>query len=90
MLTALTAYKMTNITQSDTVNFDPPLKMLQVFPPPAGGVIELETDEGETVTFTVPAVTTSGSNAPFCIVGSILRVNATNTTLADATMVGFF
>lgn len=90
MLSNLTAYKIKNIEQSDTVNFDPPLKVLQVFPPTAGGVVELETDEGETVTITIPAVATSGSNAPFCIVGSIKRVNATNTTIADATMIGFY
>lgn len=86
MLNALTAMNPENITQSDTTVYDPPLKFLAVFA--VNGVIEVKNSHGDTVTFTIPD-TASGGAAPFILPGRIRQVMSTNTTIANAALIGY-
>lgn len=85
-LTALTAMNAENITQSDTTEYDPPLKFLAVFA--VDGVIEVKNQQDVTVTYTIPSVA-NGGGAPFILPGLITKVMATNTTIADSALVGY-
>ena len=90
VLIDVTTLEAQNITQSDTTVFDPPLKLLQVFPDASGGVIEIRTFQGNTVTYTIPdASKDNGIYTPFIIPGLIRQIRETNTTVANAAMIGY-
>lgn len=86
MLTALYAMDAANITQSDATIYDPPLIFLTVWE--VDCVVVVRNAGGDLVTYTVPSVA-NGGGAPFVIPGRIRQVMSTNTTAADASLVGY-
>lgn len=80
------------ITQSDTTTYgqadtDHPtkLKFLQVFA--VDGTIKINNGI-EDITYTIPDQA-NGGTCPFLIPGPILKVYSTDTTIADAALIGY-
>lgn len=72
------------IVQSDTTTFNPPLAGIDVF---TTGDVSILTELGVTITKTFPAVAAGGSY-PYRWLVRIVKVFDTNTTVADAALVG--
>lgn len=85
-LVSMTAMNPEAIVQSDTTVFKPPLMFLAVFA--VNGTIKIQNELGQDVTFTIPSVA-NGGGAPFVLPGRIRKVYNTDTTIADAALIGY-
>lgn len=73
------------IVQSDTTTYNPPLRALQIF---AAGNVEVVTPQGQTILKAIPDAAAGGA-LPFLWEIPISKVMETNTTVADAGLLGY-
>lgn len=73
------------IVQSDTTVFNPPLLGLDIFAP---GDVSIKNERDTTITKTFPAIASEGVGYPFRWWVRVRQVLDTNTTVADASLVG--
>lgn len=80
-LPVMTAANAEMITQSDTTVIDPPYFLLVIS---EVGTVEYKNAKDETITLVVP----TGASLPFTMYGRVRQVMNTNTTVADANLIG--